>query len=127
MVLHSLTNQTHTKWGMPYSRINWSPDWYTFLKLQDKEIRELGINHRKYIAFIIYWFDTKILQEIGVAKDDTLWVRMRIVTCFVNKLPHTYASWYMRHAFIRCMIDTYQKFMHEWNEYYCRYVLGLPF
>lgn len=127
MLINSITNHTHTSWGMPYTAINWLPEWYTFVKLQNKEIKQRDFNERKDVAYIVYWFDTNILQKIGIDKLKTLRVRLRIICGMINKLPYTYISRPMKMAFMECIWDTYKKFNREYYEYYYKYIIGLPF
>lgn len=41
MLIYSLTNHIYTTWGVKYSSFNWRPEWYTFLRIQKRELNEL--------------------------------------------------------------------------------------
>ena len=41
MVVYSLTNHIYTTWGVKYSSFNWRPEWYTFLRIQKRELNEI--------------------------------------------------------------------------------------
>mgnify|MGYP000373125857 CR=1 FL=1 len=40
MLIYSLTNHIYTTWGAKYSSFNWRPEWYTFLRIQKRELKE---------------------------------------------------------------------------------------
>lgn len=126
MVIHSLTNKVYTSWGVRYELFNWRPEWYTFIRIQNRECNKDEFHCiSDSVKHIIYWFDTNILQKIGIDKEPTLRVRIRIVCGMVNKI--NYIPWPMKREFMECIWDTYRKFYKEWNEYYCKKILELPF
>lgn len=133
MVIHSLTNEIYTSWGVRYELFNWRPEWYTFIRIQNREVGptrdRTGKDWFHYygpsVHHIIYFFDTHILQRIGIDKEPTLKVRIRIVCGMVNKLD--YIPRPMKIEFMECIWDAYRKFYKEWNEYYCKKILELPF
>lgn len=126
MVIHSLTNKVYTSWGVRYTLFNWRPEWYTFIRIQNRECNKDWFHYNDdSVKHIIYWFDTNILQKIGIDKEPTLRVRIRIVCGMVNKI--NYIPWPMKREFMECIWDTYRKFYKEWNEYYCKKILELPF
>lgn len=127
MVMHSLTDYTHTTWGAKYSSFNWRPEWYVFIRMQNRELNTMPFHVHKPVAHIIYFFDTNILQRFGKDSEATLQVRIRIVCGLINKIPHTVMSRPMKLAFMECIWDAYKKFKAEWYEYYYRYILELPF
>jgi len=126
MVIHSLTDKVYTSWGVRYELFNWRPEWYTFIRIQNRECNKDRFYYiSNSVKYIIYWFDTNILQKIGIDKEPTLRVRIRIVCGMVNKI--NYIPWPMKREFMECIWDTYRKFYKEWNEYYCKKILELPF
>lgn len=130
MVVYSLTNHIYTTWGVKYSSFNWRPEWYTFLRIQKRELKELEFHESSKIQTVkhlIFWFDHWILQKIGVEKDLTLKVRIRILCGLINNTPTNVLTRPMKIEFMECIWDTYRKFYKEWYEYYCKTVLGLPF
>ena len=130
MLIYSLTNHIYTTWGVKYSSFNWRPEWYTFLRIQKRELKELEF-HESYkvqtVKYLIFWFDNRIIQKIGVDKDLTLKVRIRILCGLINNTPTNVLTRPMKIEFMECMWDTYNKFYKDWYEYYCRNVLELPF
>lgn len=127
MLINSLTSYIYTVWGAKYSDFNWRPEWYAFIRMQNKEIKERPFNAYKPVAHIIYFFDTKVLQRIGKDHRVTLDVRIRIVCGLINQLSPNKVSIPMKREFMECIWDTYKKFMREWEEYYFKYILQLPF
>lgn len=127
MVIHNLTDKVYTSWGVRYKLFNWRPEWYTFIRIQNRECKEKQRIHltNLTVKHVIYWFDTNILQRIGIDKEPTIKVRIRIVCGMVNKLD--YIPRPMKIEFMECIWDTYKKFYKEWTEYYCREILELPF
>lgn len=130
MLIYSLTNHIYTTWGVKYSSFNWRPEWYTFLRIQKRELKELEF-HESYkvqtVKYLIFWFDNRIIQKIGVDKDLTLKVRIRILCGLINNTPTRVLTRPMKIEFMECIWDTYNKFYKDWYEYYCRNVLELPF
>lgn len=130
MLVYSLTNHIYTTWGVKYSSFNWRPEWYTFLRIQKRELKELEF-HESYkvqtVKYLIFWFDNRIIQKIGVDKDLTLKVRIRILCGLINNTPTSVLARPMKIEFMECIWDTYNKFYKDWYEYYCKNVLELPF
>ena len=79
------------------------------------------------VKYLVSWFDTQILQKIGVDKDLTLKVRIRILCGLINNTPTSVLTRPMKIEFMECIWDTYNKFYKDWYEYYCRNILELPF
>lgn len=130
MVVYSLTNHIYTTWGVKYSSFNWRPEWYTFLRIQKRELNEIEFHESyriKTVKYLIFWFDNMIIQKIGVDKDLTLRVRIRILCGLINNTPTNVLTRPMKIEFMECIWDTYNKFYKDWYEYYCRNVLELPF
>jgi len=130
MVVYSLTNHIYTTWGVKYSSFNWRPEWYTFLRIQKRELNEIEFHESyriKTVKYLIFWFDNMIIQKIGVDKDLTLRVRIRILCGLINNTPASVLTRPMKIEFMECILDTYNKFYKDWYEYYCRNVLELPF
>lgn len=130
MVVYSLTNHIYTTWGVKYSSFNWRPEWYTFLRIQKRELNEIEFHESyriKTVKYLIFWFDNMIIQKIGVDKDLTLRVRIRILCGLINNTPTSVLTRLMKIEFMECIWDTYNKFYKDWYEYYCRNVLELPF
>ena len=127
MVIHSLTNHIYTGWGAKYSDFNWRPEWYTFIRIQNREIKKKPFGSYKHVAHIIYFFDNMILQRIGKDHRVTLDVRIRIVCGLINNTSPKILTIPMKREFMECIWDIYKKFMNEWYEYYYRYILELPF
>lgn len=130
MVVYSLTNHIYTTWGVKYSSFNWRPEWYTFLRIQKRELNEIEFHESyriKTVKYLIFWFDNMIIQKIGVDKDLTLKVRIRILCGLINNTPTNVLTRPMKIEFMECIWDTYNKFYKDWYEYYCKNVLELPF
>lgn len=127
MIVERLTMYVYTAWGARYDSFNWRPEWYTFIRMKERELRDRGYHEKKDISYVISFFDQMILQQIGVAKDPTLSVRIRIVCGMINKIPHTILPRPMKIALMDCIWDTYRKFQNAWYNYYCKYILQLPF
>lgn len=130
MLIYSLTNHIYTTWGVKYSSFNWRPEWYTFLRIQKRELNEIEFHESyriKTVKYLIFWFDNMIIQKIGVDKDLTLRVRIRILCGLINNTPTNVLTRPMKIEFMECIWDTYNKFYKDWYEYYCRNVLELPF
>lgn len=131
MVVNSITVYTYlNKCPIRYNQINWRPSWYVFLRIQNKEIRETEFHKffkKQTLSKVLAWYDTQILQQIGIASKTTLEVRIRIVCGTVNKLPIEVLTRDLKIEFMECIWDTFRKFYDEWNEWYCRYILQLPF
>lgn len=130
MVVYSLTNHIYTTWGVKYSSFNLRPEWYTFLRIQKRELNEIEFHESyriKTVKYLIFWFDNMIIQKIGVDKDLTLKVRIRILCGLINNTPTNVLTRPMKIEFMECIWDTYNKFYKDWYEYYCKNVLELPF
>lgn len=130
MLIYSLTNHIYTTWGVKYSSFNWRPEWYTFLRIQKRELNEIEFHESyriKTVKYLIFWFDNMIIQKIGVDKDLTLRVRIRILCGLINNTPASVLTRSMKIEFMECIWDTYNKFYKDWCEYYCKNVLELPF
>lgn len=130
MLIYSLTNHIYTTWGVKYSSFNWRPEWYTFLRIQKRELNEIEFHESyriKTVKYLIFWFDNRIIQKIGVDKDLTLKVRIRILCGLINNTPTNVLTRPMKIEFMECIWDTYNKFYKDWYEYYCKNVLELPF
>lgn len=128
--IYSLTDQLYTPWGVRYSSFTWQPEWYTFIRIQNREIKELEFHEffkTPTVAHIIYWFDTLILQQIDTADKKTINVRIRIVCGMVNKLPTKVLTRELKIQLMECIWDTYKQFEQSWNDYYCKWILQLPF
>ena len=131
MVVNSLTAYPYLR-GCPirYSQVNWRPSWYVFLRIQNREIKNTEFHEffdKQNLARIISWFDMNIIQQIGIASKITLKVRIRIVCGMVNKLPVEVLTRELKIEFMECIWDAFDKLYDEWNEWHCRYILGLPF
>lgn len=131
MVVNSLTVYPYLR-GCPirYSQINWRPSWYVFLRIQNREIKDTEFHKffkKQTLAHIIAWYDINILQQIGIASKTTLKVRIRIVCGMVNKLSTEVLTRDLKIEFMECIWDSFNRLYYEFNEWHCRYVLGLPF
>ena len=106
MLIYSLTNHIYTTWGVKYSSFNWRPEWYTFLRIQKRELKELEF-HESYkvqtVKYLIFWFDNRIIQKIGVDKDLTLKVRIRILCGLINNTPTSVLTRPMKIEFMECI------------------------
>lgn len=96
-------------------------------KQGNKRNRIPQILQKQTLSKVLAWYDTQILQQIGIASKTTLEVRIRIVCGMVNKLPIEVLTRDLKIEFMECIWDTFRKFYDEWNEWYCRYILQLPF
>ena len=119
MDVYSLTNRVYTHWGKRYNSFNWNDEWKTHTRLYSKT-RFRGTP-------IIAWLDMNILQRIGKDSDFTIKVRIRILCGMINKIPHNIYSREMKISFMECVWDIYKQFKKSWENWHCRYVLGLPF
>lgn len=131
MVVNSLTMYSYlNSCPIRYNEINWRPSWYVFIRIQNREIKETEF-HKFFktssLARIIAWYDTQILQQIGIATKVTLQVRIRIICGMVNKLPVEVLTRELKIEFMECIWDTFNKLYNLWNEWHCRYILQLPF
>jgi hypothetical protein len=45
----------------------------------------------------------------------------------VNQLPVEVLTRDLKIEFMECIWDTFRKLYSEWNEWYCKYILQLPF
>lgn len=131
MVVNSLTMYSYlNSCPIRYNEINWRPSWYVFIRIQNREIKETEF-HKFFkassLARIIAWYDTQILQQIGIAAKVTLQVRIRIICGMVNKLPVEVLTRELKIEFMECIWDTFNKLYNLWNEWHCRYILQLPF
>ena len=135
MLVYSLTSRTNTPWGDSYGSFEWKDEWQIFLNLENKEIRELSFRERcnwndksnPLIRHIICWFDRNVLQRIGEDSITTLNVRIRIVCGMINKVSPNKLSMELKRIFMECIWDTYYKFRRRHNEWYCKWILQLPF
>lgn len=125
MDVYSLTNQVNTTWGVRYNCFNWRDDWEIHIK-----------NYRRTVYFekkynwntpIMAWFDMNILQRIGIDSDFTIRVRIRILCGMINKIPPHIYSREMKISFMECVWDIYKQFKKSWEDWHCKYELGLPF
>ena len=131
MVVNSLTVYPYLR-GCPirYSQVNWKPSWYVFLRIQNREIRDTEFRKffkKQTLAHIIAWYDINILQQIGIASKTTLEVRIRIVCGMINKLSTKVLTRDLKIEFMECIWDSFNRLYNEFNEWHCRYILGLPF
>lgn len=130
MLVNSLTNHVYTSWGVRYNEFKWRNEWYTFLKLYDKELKETDSFRRhttNSVGHIICWFDRNVIQRIGIDNKITIQVRIRIVCGMINKLFVPYVSREMKIEFMECIWDIYKQMDKSWTDYYCLKILGLPF
>lgn len=116
MEVNYLTNHVYTNWGKRYSSFNWTEEWKPFIN-----------NHSKSVNKILAWFDMNILQRIGKDTKFTTDVRIRIVCGMINKISYYTLSREMKLSFMECIWDIYKQFNSSFDEYHCRYILGLPF
>lgn len=130
MIVNSLTNHVYTPWGVRYNEFKWRNEWYTFLKLYDKELKETNSfrkNTTNSVSHIICWFDRNIIQRIGIDNKVTIQVRIRIICGMINKLFIPTVTREMKIEFMECIWDTYKQMDKSWSDYYCLNILGLPF
>ena len=131
MVVNSITVYTYlNKCPIRYNQINWRPSWYIFLRIYNREIKDTEFHaffRKQRLAKVLAWYDTQILQQIGIASKTTLEVRIRIVCGMVNQLPVEVLTRDLKIEFMECIWDTFHKLYSEWNEWYCKYILQLPF
>lgn len=130
MIVNSLTNRVYTPWGVRYNEFKWRNEWYTFLKLYDKELKETDSfrkNTTNSVSHIICWFDRNVIQRIGIDNRVTIQVRIRIICGMINKLFIPTVTREMKIEFMECIWDTYKQMDKSWSDYYCLNILGLPF
>lgn len=126
-MINSIAGKTYTHWGVPYHNFKWKQEWNIFETLANKEINSLPFNCEKPIRHIMYWFDKNVLQQIGIEKKVTLDVRIRIVCGMINKLSPNRLSIELKREFMECIWDAYRNFGRSQEDWYCKYVLNLPF
>ena len=130
MVVNSITVYTYlNKCPVRYNQINWRPSWYVFLRIQNKEIRETEFHKffkKQTLSKVLAWYDTQILQQIGIASKTTLEVRIRIVCGMVNKLPIEVLTRDLKIEFMECIWDTFRSSMMNGMsgiaDIYCNYL-----
>lgn len=130
MIVNSLTNHVYTPWGIRYNEFKWRNEWYTFLKLYDKELKETDSfrkNTTNSVSHIICWFDRNVIQQISIDNKVTIQVRIRIICGMINKLFIPTVTREMKIEFMECIWDTYKQMDKSWSDYYCLNILGLPF
>lgn len=134
MVVNSLTVHPYTSWGARYNSFVIKDEWRIFINLANKEKEKYTFHEffsKAKISHIIYWFDINILQEMLPFENSiskiTLDVRIRIVCGMINKIPSHILSRELKIIFMECIWDTYKKFYSRYNDWYCKWILGLPF
>lgn len=131
--IQSLTDEPYTHWGKRYNSFDWHPNWFTFIRIQNKEVgptrdrtgKDWYHYYKPSVHYVIYFFDRYILQRIREDNKQTLDVRIRITCGLINKID--YIPWTMKREFMECIWDAYKKFYKSWYEYYYKYILELPF
>lgn len=126
-MVNALTDKVYTSWGKQYNTFNWNIEWNVFIKISNKEVNTKEFLENKPVRHIIYWYDTNILQKIGIDSKFTLDVRIRIICGMINKLDSNKITFQMKITFMECIWDTYRKFIKDYNNYYCKNILHLPF
>lgn len=129
-----LTNKAYTAWGQPYSDFRWNDFWETVFELIKKELRDADYIHlskpqrQKTLVYIIYWFDTNILQKFPIddvkIKDETFDVNMRILCGMVDKLEYDKE---FKIKLVECFHDTFKRFYIKWMDWRCLRIWKLPF
>lgn len=134
MVVNSFTVHPYTCWGARYNSFEIKDEWKIFINLANKEKEKYTFHEffkKATISHIIYWFDTNILQEMlpfeNATSKITLDVRIRIVCGMINKIPPYILSRELKIIFMECIWDTYKKFYSRYNDWYCKWILELPF
>lgn len=127
MVIYSLTNKPYTTWGTQYQAIHWKPSWWVFVNLAEKELKTKTFSENKVVNHLIYWFDSQIIQRIAYEKKTTLEVRIRIICGLVNKVSPDILSIEMKREFMECIWDTFNKFYRDYMDWYCKWIVGIPF
>lgn len=126
-MITSIAGKIYTHWGVQYHNIKWKEEWKIFEALSNKEINSLPFNSEKPIRHIMWWFDKNVLQQIGIESKVTLDVRIRIVCGMINKLSPNHLSIELKREFMECIWDSYRNFGRSQENWYCKYVLNLPF
>lgn len=130
MKVNSLTTFSYTTWGRKYNQFEWRDEWKIFLRIVEREIRTIEF-HKFFktltVSHILWFFDTQILQCIEDNRVTTLNVRIRILCGMINKLPTNVLTRDLKIQLTECIWDTYKKFKKSYEDWYCYYILGLPF
>lgn len=126
-MINNIAGKNYTHWGVPYYKLKWKEEWKIFETLANKEINSLPFNCNKPIRHIMCWFDSNILQRIGKESNITLDVRIRIVCGMVNKVSPKSLSIELKREFMECIWDAYRNFRRSHENWYCKYILNLPF
>lgn len=116
MVINSLTCYPYTKWGRRYNQFKWDNNWYAFVKSKNRQV-----------SHCIFWFDYYILQRIGEDSKTTLNVRIRILCGMINKIPYPILNREMKIAFMECIWNIFYAMWKDYDDWYCKYILQLPF
>lgn len=118
MKINCLWINTFTPTGRHYSYFHWDNDWYCFINLAKKH---------KDVRYIILFLDYQILQKIGKDSEKTVNVRIRILCGLINKISPEIMSIYMKSRLMECVWNITRQFKKDYNEWYCKNILELPF
>ena len=132
MIVHNLYYGPYYAYGQRYNSVNWRNEWYTFLKLAEKEREEYEFNSsflQSYnsINHILYWFDANVIQSIDKVSKTTLNVRIRIICGMINKMQNKKITREIKIELMECIWDAYNKLYRQYFDWYCLNILQLPF
>ena len=132
MIIYNLYHGPYYVYGQKYSDVKWRNEWYTFLKLAEKEREEYKFNSsflQSYnsINHILYWFDANIIQSIDKVSKTTLNVRIRIICGMINKMQNKKITREIKIELMECIWDAYNKLYQQYFDWYCLNILQLPF
>lgn len=129
--VHCISNNVYTKLGKRYDSFSWDEDWKIILGIIKKELNGIllyksckTVLFSEYtLAYIIYWYDKNILQQIDKVTifTPTLDVRLRIVQSLVDKLAFDDN---LKRIIKQCLVNTYKEFRIAAYEEYSK---ELPF
>ena len=129
--VHCISNNVYTKLGKRYDSFSWDEDWKIILGIIKKELNGILLHKScktvffsEYtLAYIIYWYDKNILQQIDKVTifTPTLDVRLRIVQSLVDKLAFDDN---LKRIIKQCLVNTYKEFRIAAYEEYSK---ELPF
>lgn len=125
MIIHSLYGNVHFPFGDRYDSIPWLNEWYAFLRIAEKE-RKLGWTKKGDVNHLLAWFVKNVLQSFDKQSLPTLYVRLRIAVCMVNKISSSKLSPEMKYWLMQCFWDSFKKVERLWIRWNAK-CEGLPF
>lgn len=126
MRINALYGEPYFPSGEPYSSIPWLDEWAIFLRIAENECK-LGWTRSDTVNYQLYWFVKNVLQSFGKESLTTLYVRLRIAVCRVNKIPPNKLSPELKYQLMQCFWDSFKKVERLWINWHCKWIERLPF